>query len=581
MVVVVTKPSDAAVAKPLTCIPKRASTYVPGLAPSSRRGVAKPHRQSAAVTYESRKLPPLARGAEATPHRPSFLASSWHKVRIRGSLKNLRRSLEPRSAERAAAPSRRMSLGLGRVNRKEKIVARFVLQLQLAVLKKATATMHLHLKDDPHTAHDLETRIGDWTLDGTFRQLNRRIFANAMVGLALGLYEMQIAWDAALKDGATQRIELIASAQGTILKLVLSASTLLLIKQLLTMYGLLVKEAHAMSGSAIFPQLPPPWPRHLVLRFALEVAVVAIHPPPFLDAYIHETASCMMFLRLYLVARVLRDHATVYQRRKDIVQNRFLNAQSPHFNWFFVVQIGFRQSPLLVIACTTITIWAALTTCIYELERAYQPHVFTLKNAAWFTYSLLTVHSPGFHPISSRGHIVAGILVLSGLLFETLMVVAVLQLIGLDAKDRVLLAYLQDTETRDALRHRARGVLRAWLSWRLAQRRYGGTKRVDRHEHQFWHAVERLHIVKNARELAAESTPIADTLSCVEGHVRRMAQTLRGPLCPRCHGVTLTKREIPKTLPSELRELQANYDIILAQQREMLSLLHKLSAAPS
>ncbi|KDO28715.1 hypothetical protein SPRG_05676 [Saprolegnia parasitica CBS 223.65] len=470
---------------------------------------------------------------------------------------------------------RRMSLGLGRVNRKEKIVARFVLQLQLAVLKKEMATMPLHLKDDPHTAHDLESRIGDWTLDGTFRLLNRRIFANAMLGLGLGLWEMQIAWDAAAKDGATKRIELTASAQGTILKLVLSASTLLLIKQLHTMYGLLVKEAHAMSGSAIFPQLPPPWPRHLACRFALEAAIVAIHPPPFLDDYIHETACCMMFLRLYLVARVFRDHATVYQRRVDIVQNRFLTSQSPHFNWFFVVQIAFHQTPLLVVACTTIAIWAALTTCIYELERAYQPDVFTLRNAAWFTYSLLTVHGPGFHPISSRGHIVAGILVFSGLLFETLMVVAVSQLIGLDDKDRVLLAYLQDTETRDALRHRAQSVLKAWLRWRLAQRRCVGTKRVDHLEHRFWHAVERLHEVKNARELSAESNPMLDTVCCVEGHVRRMAQTLRGPLCPHCHGVAI-KMETPQASASELRELQANYDAIIAQQRDMLSLLEKL-----
>ncbi|OQR98099.1 hypothetical protein ACHHYP_09191 [Achlya hypogyna] len=573
MTVVVQKRSDAAVVAPRSAIPRRATM-------AQHNRLVKPRRLSGAV------------GGQQGHGRKASVVEVWKAQTGRMSvhLQRLRRSLEPRVAPPVVAP-RRISLGLGSVNRKEKIVARFVLHLQLSLLMKQTASMHMQLKCAPHVVHELEMQVGDWTLDSWFRRQNQRILANALFGLGLGLWELQRSWDVTKTQtiDSLEHFQLVASSTGTIIRLIIFASTVVLIKQLMDMYGLMVKEKHAISGKALFA-LKPAWPRRLAFRLLVEVGIVAIHPIPFLEAYLHEGACCLMFARLYLVCRVFRDYSAVYQQRKDIVQNRFLTMQSPSFTWFFSLQVVFTQAPLTVIVVVSGVIWACLTTCVYFFERRYQPEIFTLSNSAWYTYSLLTVHSPGFHPISWRGHAAAAIMVLAGLIFETLMVVAVQQYIGLDDKDRRMLSYLQDTETKAALSHRAAHVIKRWLRWQLARRRpvspisrrttlrRSPLSRAVAHEQEFWLAVERFHLLKNARDLAARSdgNPVLEKLEAIERDIVRVSQRIRGSVCAMCKGLKPRDGKPRPPVLADVKNLVANYDRISAQQREIVGLIDEL-----
>ncbi|RHY26252.1 hypothetical protein DYB32_007782 [Aphanomyces invadans] len=474
---------------------------------------------------------------------------------------NRKRPVVVRAQSAYPSPSKRISLFLGSINRKEKIIQRFILHMQLGVLMRQTTHMHSITKGGGGgggiQARDLETRIGDWTLDKLYRQKNLYICINALMGLALAMWELQFSWshstvgpdsDWSATNGGSVRALGITSFS-TILKLIISLSTVVLLIQVVDLYRLYVKENHAIWGDSAEFGPGPTWTASLLTSLAIEIVVLMVHPVPFLEEMVHQAASCLMFGRLYLLARVYRDHAAIFRLRKEIVQ------------------VAFEQSPLRLLVVLFFAALPVFSISIYVLERQYQPDIFTFANSTWFAYSQLNIH--------------VRVAATTGTLFETMLVVAILHKIGLRDKDRLMLAYIQRNEATHAVQHAARKAIRNWMRWKVAVRQLhkadrdggGGLRRPSalqppallwsskpfavvpvadgrcrKHEASFWNAIEKFRQARSGQQLVeqAVNNPVLDKLHALEEAVIKIRAKLSQPTCSICGGAQRPGSVAPK-----------------------------------
>ncbi|KAF0717825.1 Aste57867_2073 [Aphanomyces stellatus] len=501
----------------------------------------------------------------------------------RASLENVLKFPRRLTRARSTPDARRLSMFLGTVNRREKIVQRFILHMQLGVLQRQTTRMHAadgraHLTIQ---ARDMEKRVGDWTLDGYYRTKNLQIFLNAMFGLAVALWEMQVSWAASTVGaeadwtaGDGQARALGVTSQSTILKLIVSSSTLVLVCQVVDLYRLFLKEKHGIWGDAdsSAAAASPQWDASLLVPLTIEVCILAVHPLPFLEDVVHQAASCIMFVRLYLAARVYRDHADVFKLRKEIIQNCFLHSSSPVFDWALPLKVAFEVKPLRVIVLFFVVILAAFSISIYVLERQYQPLVFTLGNSTWFTFCQLNLHKTDIHAHTWKGRFATAGMIVWGVLFETVLVVAILHKIGLDDKDKLMLSYIQRTEYKNAIERAARRTIRQWMRWRLAVRPPSSpvvghhpstipsslrrtiiaksmvvlpaAAKAKQLEAAYWNAVEKLRQTRNAQEIAVQTVadPVLEKLQAIEADLVKIKAAVDQPKCPDCGGLLRSKK---------------------------------------
>ncbi|ETV99492.1 hypothetical protein, variant [Aphanomyces invadans] len=506
---------------------------------------------------------------------------------------NRKRPVVVRAQSAYPSPSKRISLFLGSINRKEKIIQRFILHMQLGVLMRQTTHMHSITKGGGGgggiQARDLETRIGDWTLDKLYRQKNLYICINALMGLALAMWELQFSWshstvgpdsDWSATNGGSVRALGITSFS-TILKLIISLSTVVLLIQVVDLYRLYVKENHAIWGDSAEFGPGPTWTASLLTSLAIEIVVLMVHPVPFLEEMVHQAASCLMFGRLYLLARVYRDHAAIFRLRKEIVQHRFLHSSSPVFNWALPLKVAFEQSPLRLLVVLFFAALPVFSISIYVLERQYQPDIFTFANSTWFAYSQLNIHKVSFHARTWKGRVATASMVALGTLFETMLVVAILHKIGLRDKDRLMLAYIQRNEATHAVQHAARKAIRNWMRWKVAVRQLhkadrdggGGLRRPSalqppallwsskpfavvpvadgrcrKHEASFWNAIEKFRQARSGQQLVeqAVNNPVLDKLHALEEAVIKIRAKLSQPTCSICGGAQRPGSVAPK-----------------------------------
>ena len=87
----------------------------------------------------------------------------------------------------------------------------------------------------------MESRIGDWNYDDRFRRLNLLIFINAMVGLVLAVFELEVAWmystEELTETGAIRR-HLGEPLVSKLMKLTISILTIILMLQIFCLYRL-------------------------------------------------------------------------------------------------------------------------------------------------------------------------------------------------------------------------------------------------------------------------------------------------------------------------------------------------------
>eukprot|EP01027_Heterolobosea_sp_BB2_P016041 GEZU01022890.1.p1 GENE.GEZU01022890.1~~GEZU01022890.1.p1 ORF type:complete len:183 (-),score=27.27 GEZU01022890.1:359-907(-) len=106
-------------------------------------------------------------------------------------------------------------------------------------------------------------------------------------------------------------------------------------------------------------------------KFAAELIVILIVPLPFGRVIgLGDWVGLFMFLRLYIVARLIREHSAVYQNRFEIMKaNSHFRKIMPQFGWTFASRVLFYQYTIATVVVSSLTLVLIFAFCIYVAEK--------------------------------------------------------------------------------------------------------------------------------------------------------------------------------------------------------------------
>lgn len=225
------------------------------------------------------------------------------------------------------------------------------------------------------------------------------------------------------------------------------------------------------------------------VALAVEVFVCALHPLPFLKSLDESVEASnpygffgesrwttAMFLRLYLVFRLLRDRYPLYKKRGRLEADLLARGlPPPRFDWFLSFKATFHTSGPKWLASILIILVSTLAYCHSLAEREYQPELFHSGPGfvLYYTILLMTAGGPSVGtPCSGWGQAIGIVTCLSGVVILALTVTVVETKLALSAKATTALKWddfdICSQRERDAA---AKYIQKLWkLNHELADR---------------------------------------------------------------------------------------------------------------
>lgn len=190
-----------------------------------------------------------------------------------------------------------------------------------------------------------------------------------------------------------------------------SASTTLLLVLLCSYYRTQEQLAHRLRR---FPPLLSVTPRR---NFLIEFAVLAWHRPPGWDI---GDAELLMFLRLYLLLRVLRDFNGMYVNRIELLRSSQA-LQLSRFDWYLALKNFFFFYPLPIVLASTLVVTLILAYCIEVVEDDEQALGF--GQSMWLVLmSMTTVGFGDVVPLTPAGRTLSFVAAMAGLMLTAIVI---------------------------------------------------------------------------------------------------------------------------------------------------------------
>ena len=175
-------------------------------------------------------------------------------------------------------------------------------------------------------------------------------------------------------------------------------------------------------------------------RFFLFLELLVILPHPFphgLEGKLYDDKlGCVVFARLYLVFRVLRDFSPVYRARYVLLKNRFLRRTgATEFSWIFCLRLLFLRYVWYFVVIMVLFFWFTNAYIIWIFEREVK-QIFDLETAAWVT--VVTMTTVGYGDISPEDGTAKGaaaFAALTGIVLASLMTFALIDTLKMSAQD--------------------------------------------------------------------------------------------------------------------------------------------------
>ena len=236
----------------------------------------------------------------------------------------------------------------------------------------------------------------------------------ALIGLILQIVVLIIDFD-------YENRVLVDSQQRYILKLIISATTLILILLQINYYHVLSIIEDTKWG---FPTI---WSgffnSSLIYKAAFEIIICAIHPlPSFSPEW--DILGLLMIFRLFLFFRFLKYHSIIFKQRNRVLKdNAFLRRKKPIYGWKLVMKMYFYTNSLstLVIAYSAIILSGAF--CIHIAERGLNSSLLSYGNAVYFTIvSCASIGYGDIYPKTYLGKLIDCIFAIIGIITLSFMV---------------------------------------------------------------------------------------------------------------------------------------------------------------
>ncbi|XP_072763329.1 small conductance calcium-activated potassium channel protein isoform X2 [Anoplolepis gracilipes] len=318
-----------------------------------------------------------------------------------------------------------------------------------------------------------------------------------------------------------------ASFYSTALKTLISVSTVILLG-LIFAYHALEVQLFMIDNCADDWRIAMTWQR--IAQITVELAICAIHPIPGEYYFLWTTKlankngdigskwvpydvtlSLPMFLRLYLICRVMLLHSKLFTD----ASSRSIGALNRiNFNTRFVLKTLMTICPGTVLLVFMVSLWIIASWTLRQCERFHDEEHANLLNAMWLI--AITFLSVGFGDIVPNTYCGRGIAVSTGMMgagCTALLVAVVSRKLELTRAEKHVHNFMMDTQLTKRLKNAAANVLReTWLIYkhtRLVKRVNPG--RVRTHQRKFLLAIYALRKVKmDQRKLMDNANTITD-----------------------------------------------------------------------
>uniref|UniRef100_A0AAG5DPF6 Calmodulin-binding domain-containing protein n=1 Tax=Anopheles atroparvus TaxID=41427 RepID=A0AAG5DPF6_ANOAO len=318
-----------------------------------------------------------------------------------------------------------------------------------------------------------------------------------------------------------------ASFYSTALKTLISVSTVILLG-LIVAYHALEVQLFMIDNCADDWRIAMTWQR--MSQISLELLICAVHPIPGQYYFLWTTKlanknkviggelvpydvafSLPMFLRLYLICRVMLLHSKLFTD----ASSRSIGALNRiNFNTRFVLKTLMTICPGTVLLVFMVSLWIIASWTLRQCERFHDEEHANLLNAMWLI--AITFLSVGFGDIVPNTYCGRGIAVSTGIMgagCTALLVAVVSRKLELTRAEKHVHNFMMDTQLTKRLKNAAANVLReTWLIYkhtRLVKRVNPG--RVRTHQRKFLLAIYALRKVKmDQRKLMDNANTITD-----------------------------------------------------------------------
>ncbi|KAL5275115.1 KCNN2 family protein [Megaselia abdita] len=318
-----------------------------------------------------------------------------------------------------------------------------------------------------------------------------------------------------------------ASFYSTALKTLISVSTVILLGLIIAYHALEV-QLFMIDNCADDWRIAMTWQR--ISTIGLELFICAVHPIPGEYYFLWTTKlanknksigsemvpydvalSLPMFLRLYLICRVMLLHSKLFTD----ASSRSIGALNRiNFNTRFVLKTLMTICPGTVLLVFMVSLWIIASWTLRQCERFHDEEHANLLNAMWLI--AITFLSVGFGDIVPNTYCGRGIAVSTGIMgagCTALLVAVVSRKLELTRAEKHVHNFMMDTQLTKRLKNAAANVLReTWLIYkhtRLVKRVNPG--RVRTHQRKFLLAIYALRKVKmDQRKLMDNANTITD-----------------------------------------------------------------------
>ncbi|XP_029300445.1 small conductance calcium-activated potassium channel protein 2 isoform X1 [Cottoperca gobio] len=393
-----------------------------------------------------------------------------------------------------------------------------------------------------------------------------------MFGIVVMVIETELSWGAYGKE----------SLYSLALKCLISLSTIILLG-LIIIYHAREIQLFMVDNAADDWRIAMTYER--IFFICLEILVCAIHPipgnytftwtarlaysyvPSKTDADVDIILSIPMFLRLYLIARVMLLHSKLFTD----ASSRSIGALNKiNFNTRFVMKTLMTICPGTVLLVFTISLWIIAAWTVRACERYHDNQDITSNflGAMWLiSITFLTI---GYGDMVPNTYCGKGVCLLTGIMgagCTALVVAVVAKKLELTKAEKHVHNFMMDTQLTKRVKNTAANVLReTWLIYKNTKLvRKMDHARVRKHQRKFLQAIHQLRSVKmEQRKLNDQANSLVD-LAKTQNIMYDMISDLneRGEDMEKRIALLETKLE---TLLSNLQALPGLISQVISQQ---------------
>uniref|UniRef100_A0A3Q3K7C3 Calmodulin-binding domain-containing protein n=1 Tax=Monopterus albus TaxID=43700 RepID=A0A3Q3K7C3_MONAL len=339
-----------------------------------------------------------------------------------------------------------------------------------------------------------------------------------MFGIVVMVIETELSWGAYGKE----------SLYSLALKCLISLSTIILLG-LIIIYHAREIQLFMVDNAADDWRIAMTYER--IFFICLEILVCAIHPIPGnytftwtarlaftyvsskTEADVDIILSIPMFLRLYLIARVMLLHSKLFTD----ASSRSIGALNKiNFNTRFVMKTLMTICPGTVLLVFTISLWIIAAWTVRACERYHDTQDITSNflGAMWLiSITFLTI---GYGDMVPNTYCGKGVCLLTGIMgagCTALVVAVVAKKLELTKAEKHVHNFMMDTQLTKRVKNTAANVLReTWLIYKNTKLvRKMDHARVRKHQRKFLQAIHQLRSVKmEQRKLNDQANSLVD-----------------------------------------------------------------------